>query len=34
MLQDVCEYGVVAVLDKATLTPKLLREAVEQAVDE
>ena len=34
MLQDVREYGVVAVLDKATLTPKLLREAVEQAVYE
>lgn len=32
-LADVASYGVVAVLDKATLTPKLLREAVEQAVE-
>ena len=28
-LEDVRAYGVVAVLDKTTLTPKLLREAVE-----
>ncbi len=32
-LADVASYGVVAVLNKATLTPKLLREAVEQAVE-
>lgn len=32
-LNDVKEYGVVAVLDKATLTPKLLRESVENAVE-
>lgn len=32
-LDEVRQYGVVAVLDKATLTPKLLREAVEQAVE-
>jgi CheY-like chemotaxis protein len=30
-LDDVKEYGVVAVLNKSTLTPKLLREAVEHA---
>ncbi|MFZ1458284.1 MAG: response regulator [Candidatus Saccharimonadales bacterium] len=28
-LEDVRAYGAVAVLDKTTLTPKLLREAVE-----
>ncbi len=28
-LADVMAYGVVAVLDKSTLTPKLLRETVE-----
>ena len=28
-LKDVKQYGVIAVLDKATLTPKILREAVE-----
>lgn len=33
-LEDVRQYGVVAILDKATLTPKLLREAVEMAVEE
>lgn len=32
-LDDVKAYGVVAVLDKTKLTPKLLREAVEQAVE-
>ncbi|MGB3023678.1 MAG: response regulator [Candidatus Saccharimonadales bacterium] len=31
-LEDVRMYGVVAVLDKTTLTPKLLREAVEELV--
>lgn len=30
-LDDVKQYGVVAVLNKSTLTPKLLREAVEHA---
>jgi CheY-like chemotaxis protein len=32
-LDDVRKYGVVSVLDKATVTPKLLQEAVEQAVE-
>ena len=31
-LEDVQSYGVVAVLDKTTLTPKLLREAVEHNI--
>ncbi len=31
-LADVAAYGVVAVLDKTTLTPKLLREAVEDSL--
>ncbi len=31
-LDDVKAYGVVAVLDKTTLTPKLLREAVEDSL--
>lgn len=31
-LSDVEAYGVVAVLDKTTLTPKLLRETVEQNI--
>lgn len=32
-LDDVREYGVVEVLEKSTLTPKILREAVENALE-
>ncbi len=32
-LSDVEQYGVVAVLEKSTLTPKILTEAVEQSVE-
>lgn len=32
-LDDVKQYGVIAVLDKATLTPKILSEAVESVGD-
>ena len=32
-LKDVQKYGVLAVLDKATLTPKLLKESVEQSLE-
>lgn len=33
-LKDVKQYGVVAVLSKSTVTPKLLREAIENNVNE
>ncbi|MEO5690926.1 MAG: response regulator [Candidatus Saccharimonadales bacterium] len=32
-LEDVKKYGVIGVLDKSTLTPKILQETVEQAVE-
>lgn len=32
-LEDVKKYGVIGVLDKSTVTPKLLQEAVEQAIE-
>lgn len=32
-LDDVRQYGVVEVLDKSSVTPKLLQEAVEHAVE-
>ncbi len=32
-LADVKKYGVIEVLDKSTLTPKILQETVEQAVE-
>lgn len=33
-LEDVKEYGVVAVLNKSEVTPKLLRETVENVVEQ
>ena len=32
-LDDVKQYGVVGVLDKSTMTPKILQESVEHAVE-